>query len=515
MASRDRKHRLAFAARISEKLIGPAEAIVGFHALLMEEVRRNGPEGALEDLQKIGVAAGNLSRTVAGLGSGTLKISTDEDARARLRHDLRSPINAILGYSEMVLEDFETELKASARRDIGAILTEARRLAVQIDEAVDGATTQDGVRDLALDEEVAADLERSLSMPDGERVALKGRILVIDDEAANREILTRFLERRGHRVHAVGSASESYEALNRESFDLVLLDILMPEVNGIDVLKRMKSEPAWHEIPVVMVSGLKETGAIAKCITVGAEDYLPKPIDPVLLHARVDACLERRHWRAKEVAFTREIEYERDRADALLHSMLPAPVIQRLNNGETHIVDRFDGATILFADIVEFTPLVARMDAGDLIKELSNLFRAFDDLATQHGIEKIKTIGDAYMAASGIPSHREDHARAAVDFALDILKTMSEGRVSEAGLQIRIGIHSGPVIAGLIGRKRSIYDVWGATVNLASRLESAGRSGRIHISAETRNAVGIDLQNVEIHVHDVKGLGEITSYFII
>ena len=185
-----------------------------------------------------------------------------------------------------------------------------------------------------------------------------------------------------------------------------------------------------------------------------------------------------------------------------------------LDDGELLIADRFDGATILFADIVEFTPLVARMDAGDLIKELSNLFTAFDDLATRHGIEKIKTIGDAYMAASGIPSQRADHARAALDFARDILSTMSDSTVSEAGLQIRIGIHSGPVIAGVIGRKRSVYDVWGETVNLASRLESTGQPGKIHISSETKNALGEHVISAEKYVHVVKGVGEITSYFV-
>jgi class 3 adenylate cyclase len=449
------------------------------------------------------------------LGTGAQQISQDDETRAQLRHDLRSPINAILGYSEMLLEDFEEDLDPAARRDIGAILTEARRLAIQIDSAVDIRNTRDAAGSDDTDAAMAASLERSLSVADVDRDILSGRILVIDDEEANREILSRLLQRRGHSVRAVGSAKETYVALRDDRFDLVLLDILMPDENGIDVLERMKADSSWREIPVVMVSGLKETGAIARCISVGAEDYLPKPIDPVLLHARVDACLERSRWRAKELAFTNEIKFERDRADKLLHSMLPAPVILRLNNGETHIVDRFEGATIIFADIVDFTPLVARMDAGDLIKELSNLFTAFDDMATRHGIEKIKTIGDAYMAASGIPLHRKDHAHAAVDFARDILTAMSDSSVSKAGLQIRIGIHSGPVIAGLIGRKRSVYDVWGETVNLASRLETSGQSGRIHISTETKDALGGDLASAEKHQHVVKGVGAITSYFII
>jgi class 3 adenylate cyclase/CheY-like chemotaxis protein len=417
----------------------------------------------------------------------------------------------------MVIEDFEDDMRDPVLRDIQAILTEARRVAVQIDAVVDGSDptpdTQDGADD-ANEAAITASLQRSLNLPRPDREIQTGHILVIDDEAANREILQRQLERKGHHVTAVGSAEETYAAMREDRFDLVLLDILMPGTNGIDVLERIKAEPAWAEIPVVMVSGLKETGAIAKCISMGAEDYLPKPIDPVLLDARVDACLERNRWRAREVAFTEEIKFEKDRADALLHSILPAPIIQRLNSGETRIADRFPGATIVFADIVDFTPLVARMDAGDLVMELSNLFSAFDDLATAHNIEKIKTIGDAYMAASGIPAVRDDHARAAIDFARDILRTMSDRAVTQAGLQIRIGIHSGPVIAGLIGKKRSIYDVWGETVNLASRLESTGRAGQIQISAATRAALGADFGPCRSHQHRVKGIGELTTYFI-
>lgn len=217
---------------------------------------------------------------------------------------------------------------------------------------------------------------------------------------------------------------------------------------------------------------------------------------------------------ALEVEFTNRIQYEKDRADTLLHAMLPAHVIHRLNAGETQIADRFGGATILFADIVDFTPPVARMDAGDLVEALSRLFSSLDELATRHGIEKIKTIGDAYMAASGIPTPREDHAAAVVKFARDMIAAMADFGEEHAPLQVRIGVHTGPVIAGVIGKKRSIYDVWGETVNLASRLESSGQAGLIQISGATLAALGAQSGKVRPHRHSVKGIGEITSYFL-
>ncbi|WP_223423804.1 adenylate/guanylate cyclase domain-containing protein [Tateyamaria pelophila] len=510
----DRHHKLAYAARISQRLSGPSEAITGFLDLIFVEVQNSGPTDALEDLEKVRTAAARLARMISNLTNDPRDIASDADLQVRLRHDLRSPINAIIGYSEMIAEDFADDLAPSTLQDLNVILQEARRLTLRIDEVVDGALSDDSEEDVVNDGLIAESLERSINAANPDKNALTGHILVIDDEAPNREILKRQLERRGHTVKAVGSAAETFSAMQEEQFDLVLLDILMPQVNGIQVLEHIKSDGALRETPVVMVSGLKETGAIARCISIGAEDYLPKPIDPVLLHARVDACLERKRWRAREIAFNEEIKYEKDRADTLLLSMLPAPVILRLNNGETHIADRFEGATIVFADIVDFTPLVARIDASALVRELSSVFTAFDELALHHDIEKIKTIGDAYMAASGIPAKRPDHAEIAVDFARSMIRRMGDSSVSQAGLQIRVGVHSGPVIAGLIGRTRSVYDVWGETVNLASRLESSGQAGKIHISDATRRSIGRHVAACQAHQHSVKGIGPITSYFI-
>ncbi len=514
MTAKGRIGNLAYATRIAQKLTGPAEAILGFQALLIDDVHRNGPAAALEDLDKVTDAAHRLNDMVQALLDQPGNVERDAQAQSKLRHDLRTPLNAILGYSEMIIEDFAADLSAAVRDDIDAVMNEARRFSAQIDTAVSLQDDAGEAWDTSADAEIAAGLERTLTSKGKGRAVQIGHILVIDDELANREILSRQLERQGHSVRAVASAREAFEAFKHERFDLVLLDILMPDTNGIEVLARIKEDPAMRDMPVVMVSGLRETDAIVKCIAAGAEDYLPKPINPVLLHARVDACLERLRWREREIEFTNQIKYEKERADALLHAMLPAPVIVRLNDGETHIADRFESATILFADIVDFTPLVARMDPSKLLQELANVFSAFDELATEHGIEKIKTIGDAYMAAAGIPSHRPDHAVAAVSFARDIIDAMSDDRVSKAGLKIRVGLHTGPVIAGLIGKKRSVYDVWGETVNLASRLESTGVAGKIQISEATRDAIGDHAGQLEIRDHNVKGVGQITSYFI-
>jgi class 3 adenylate cyclase len=286
----------------------------------------------------------------------------------------------------------------------------------------------------------------------------------------------------------------------------------MPDMNGIELLARLKADTRWRDIPVIMVSGLKETKAVVRCIAAGAEDYLQKPIDAVLLHSRVNACLERIRWHRREKQFLARIEYERDRADTLLHAMLPAPVILRLQAGETVIADRFDSATIVFADIVDFTPLVARTDPPHLLRQLAAIFSAFDDLSAEYGIEKIKTIGDAYMAVAGVPDPREDHAERALGFARALIATMA-GEVGQ-GLAIRVGLHTGPVIAGLVGRLRFVYDVWGETVNLASRLEASGQPGRIHVSEASHGILSHAARCPEARMHELKGLGRVRTFLI-
>jgi adenylate cyclase len=190
------------------------------------------------------------------------------------------------------------------------------------------------------------------------------------------------------------------------------------------------------------------------------------------------------------------------------------PVVARLNMGETVIADRFDSATIIFADIVNFSPLAARTSPTVLLQRLGALFSRFDELAEAHGVEKIKTIGDAYMAAAGIPEPRADHAMLAVGFGRAILAEVGREREPARALQLRIGIHSGSVVAGLIGRKRFIYDVWGHTVNVASRLEASGVPGRIQISHTTLSALGRAVPVDPRGTVELKGIGELATYLV-
>ncbi|WP_244598531.1 adenylate/guanylate cyclase domain-containing protein [Rhizobium tubonense] len=512
--SRDIGHRM-YIARIAQNIVDPAQAILGYQELITEEVREAGPSDALPDLEKILSAARELNALIKRL----LDVETPDSRNAPsldrlLRHDLRTPMNAILGYSEMLIEDFADTLPARLLEDIAKVIHEGRNLLAQIDETLDRSVETEEESQPKFDGTIAADLARTMAVRPSPVTEYAGRILIVDDTAANRELLSRRLHRDGHAVVAASSGEEALRILDRQEFDLVLVDVLMPGMNGIELLGRLKSDRRFREIPVVMVSGLTDDDAVARCIKAGAEDYLRKPINPVLLRARIAACLERRRWRARENQYLAQIEFEKERANALLHAVLPKQVIKRLAEGEEVIADRIDMVTIIFADIVNFTEFAARTPAAALVRRLGDLFTRFDALADQYGIEKIKTIGDAYMAAAGLPDPRADHALAAVAFAKALLAEPSGTLGCGPPFLLRVGIHSGPVIAGLIGRKRFAYDVWGHTVNVASRMESCGIPGRIQISQTTFDALGEGRVNARREIMDIRGIGKYTTYLL-
>ncbi|MCL6282872.1 adenylate/guanylate cyclase domain-containing protein [Ruegeria sp. 2012CJ41-6] len=211
------------------------------------------------------------------------------------------------------------------------------------------------------------------------------------------------------------------------------------------------------------------------------------------------------------------IEHEYDRSERLLENILPAPIAERLKQEPDQIIaDDLLQVTILFADIVDFTPRASQMRAAELVSFLNRVFTQFDDLADRHGLEKIKTIGDAYMIAGGMPEPRPDHASAVADMALEMLAITEEiSREMGEMLTVRIGIHTGPAVAGVIGTRKFFYDVWGDTVNMASRLESYGTPGRIQVAQETYDVLS-DLYRFEKRgTLEIKGKGEIQAYYLI
>ncbi|MGQ0847592.1 MAG: adenylate/guanylate cyclase domain-containing protein [Actinomycetota bacterium] len=215
--------------------------------------------------------------------------------------------------------------------------------------------------------------------------------------------------------------------------------------------------------------------------------------------------------------FVRQLHAERAKSDGLLLNILPARIGDRLRENPGQVIaERFESASVLFADVVGFTPISAGLSPEELVEVLDAVFSDFDSLADKHGVEKIKTIGDSYMAAAGVPIARPDHAQAVADLALDIQRYCeSYPLVAGSPLRIRVGINSGPLVAGVIGRRKFIYDLWGDTVNTASRMEAHGEPGSIQLTEASYQLLKDEYHCVPHGIVDVKGKGPMPTWFLV
>ena len=219
--------------------------------------------------------------------------------------------------------------------------------------------------------------------------------------------------------------------------------------------------------------------------------------------------------RQREAALV-ALRVEQDKSESLLLNILPRSIADKLKADDATIADQFGAATILFADVVDFTPLSDRLQPAEVVGILDHLFTHFDLLAERYEVEKIKTIGDCYMAAAGVPTPRADHAQVIARMALDMQEAMhSVDGVGHLGLDIRIGINSGPVVAGVIGRKRFLYDLWGDAVNMASRMESQGTSGRVQVTPATYELLKDEFELVPRGMVPIKGKGDVETWYLI
>lgn len=210
------------------------------------------------------------------------------------------------------------------------------------------------------------------------------------------------------------------------------------------------------------------------------------------------------------------LQAEYRKSESLLENLLPTPIAARLKAGEATIADRFQEASVLFADLVGFTSLSQTVTPEELVRMLDSIFSRFDRLVDRHGLQKIKTVGDAYMVASGIPAPRADHAETLASFALDLQTALADyNRDANTNLELRIGLNSGPVVAGVIGTRRLLYDLWGDSVNTASRMESQGQPGKIQLTDATRQLLGDKFIVEERGVISVKGKGEMRTYILV
>jgi class 3 adenylate cyclase len=340
-------------------------------------------------------------------------------------------------------------------------------------------------------------------------------ILIADDDPVNQAVLTHQLHQLGYRCLAVGDGAAALAALQAVQIDLVLMDVMMPRLGGFAVLQAMKQDSRLFWVPALIISAYDDQATIMRGLTLGADDYLGKPWSLPLLQARITAALARKAAHDQEQLARAALQREQERTNMLLHQIFPAQVVRRLLADEGQIADAILAATVIFADLVDFTSLSAQLPAARVVTLLNEIFCRFDDLAEACGVETIKTQGDAYVAAAGVPTPREDHAVVAVQLAWQMQEELRGVRArSGLPLHMRVGLHSGPLVAGAIGRRKLSYDIWGDTVNIASRMESHGVVDAVQVSAATYLAARERFAFVARGSIDIKGKGAMAAYLL-
>ena len=351
----------------------------------------------------------------------------------------------------------------------------------------------------------------------------RARILVVDDSRMLRMGISRSLRKLGvQHIEEAADGMAALERLEREPFDLMLLDMEMPLMDGLDVLAKMQTSSQLRGLPVIVISGAESIDGVVACIEMGAEDYLPKPFSQVLLRARLTSSLEKKQLRDLERTQRLQLQaqhdllkLEQEKTENLLLNILPRSIAHRLKDGEERCADSHANVTVMFSDLVGFTRMSQGMNPTQLVEMLHELFSSFDQLVDEAGLEKIKTIGDCYMLVGGLPDPRPDHAEAVTDVAIKMVSTLERlDRIYNCDLQIRLGIHTGPVVAGVIGTHKFTYDIWGSTVNEASRMESSGQPGRIHVSEATAGLLADNFDLEHRGMVETKSLGLLSTYFV-
>lgn len=351
---------------------------------------------------------------------------------------------------------------------------------------------------------------------------LNAGILIVDDKKVNVLLLERMLHDAGYRSIVSTSISKEVIGLHRQhQFDLILLDLEMPGLDGFQVMEQLKEIETEGYLPVLVLTAQPEHKL--RALKAGARDFVSKPFDLAEVLIRVRNMIEVRLLHLETKKLFDQVTAEKKISERLLLNVLPHAIAERLkgiintnNDTITEIIaDSFKDVTVLFADIVGFTKFSEGVSANVMIHVLNDIFTLFDAIADHRGLEKIKTIGDAYMAVAGLPDPVDDHSSRAAHMALDMIEVMD--RFNKQGnyeLKIRIGISSGAAVAGVIGKRKFLYDLWGDVVNTASRMESHGVSGRIQITDSTRQKLDKPFLIEHRGKIDVKDLGEISTWFL-
>lgn len=424
--------------------------------------------------------------------AGRLESMLDSGAQPATHHDIMNVLTALRGYAEMLREDI-----GATHSDMDTLLS-SLLTAVQAAH-VDGAAPE------------SSDNRFIQSEP--------GFILAVDDLQENRELVARNLSRSGHIVITAASGEEALHALEQSDVDVVLLDLLMPGMDGREVLRRIKEHPEWRATPVIVISGSQDMDGIIECIEAGADDYLFKPFNPILLQARIKAGIERKRWHDKEEQYRHQLERNEKFIRATFGRYLSDEIV-------TDILERPEGlelggdlrrVSIMLSDIRGFTSLSEHLAPAQVVTMLNRYLGAMTDIIMAHHGTIDEFIGDAILSVFGAPLHRDDDADRAVHCALAMQAAMVGINAKNKAegfppINTGIAINTGDVIAGNIGsERRSKYGFVGHPMNVTSRIEDVTRGGEILISDSTLQSLKEKFLVGRSEEINVKGIDEIIT----
>jgi adenylate cyclase len=350
---------------------------------------------------------------------------------------------------------------------------------------------------------------------------LKAKILVVDDQPANVLLLERMLGGAGYdSITSTLDPRAVCDLHDKNRYDLIVLDLQMPGMDGFQVMEGLKLIEKDGYMPVLVITAQPDHKL--RALQAGAKDFISKPFDVAEVLTRVHNMLEVRllhvEIRRKNDELKKlfdQVVAERKVSERLALHVPPDSIAARLQARPDVTADSFADVTVLIADVVGFTELTPAVSPERLALILDEIFASFDDAAKTRGLKKIKTLGNSYMAAAGVPVPAGDHATRAAHVSLDMIDALDRfNERSGHSLQVRIGIATGPVVAGVIGRRMYLYDVWGDAVNTASRMESHGVAGRVQVSESTRRLLGEPFLIEERGALEVEGKGELKTWFV-
>lgn len=339
-------------------------------------------------------------------------------------------------------------------------------------------------------------------------------VLIVEDENIIARDLSRIMKKFGYNVADVVASGEEVitRAIELEP-SLILMDIkLNGKMTGIEAADEIKK---IIDIPIIYITAYADAESIQKAKLTEPFAYIVKPFDEKVLHTSIEIAVYKHHISKKLRERTIELEEEKKKSDILIHNILPKQIVKELR--ETGVIKprEYKMVTLLFTDFQNFSTLSAKMKPNELVSELNGIFKHFDEIVDLCGLEKLKTIGDSYMAGGGFPEECPDHALKVVKAALEMQDFITErNKKSRFKWPMRIGVHSGNVVAGVIGKNKMTYDVWGNTVNVANRMESNGIPGEVNVSSATYSLIK---DYYECDFYDSLKLGDkkkIDMYFV-